>query len=175
MPQLIKRRWSLVLSISLVLVCLLTACTTTPPNTNETTPPTLTWTVHNGTAGTFQTYKGSSNPVIHATQGTQYFITLRADDLGGIKQITLGFSTEWTCSEDGVAQSASSLGVEQVANFSPDSNGNVLTSQFMLNEDTVNFTCNSGFKFDSGADGFSGTSTNFSNKVAKSTLAFAAP
>jgi outer membrane biogenesis lipoprotein LolB len=94
MLRSIKHLWLLGLVASLLIVCALTACTTTIPNTTEKTAPSLTWKVLNRDTNTIQTYTGNASMTV--TQGTDYVVTLVAEDTGGVRQITLGSSSKWT-------------------------------------------------------------------------------
>jgi hypothetical protein len=168
MRQVSRRWWFSFLSIGLVLVGCLTACASNPPNTGETTPPTLTWKVLNEDTKTIQTFT--------ATPGTQYSVTLLVDDPGGVRQLTFDSASAWTCTaSDAQQQHGPSDDVTYMENFSPDSQGNVQTHQFyvvLFTPDLAKFSCQSGWTLSNAMEGFSGTGTNFSNKKAQSGLDF---
>lgn len=179
MPQRIKRIGYLALSVSLTALCALAACASVPPNYSETTAPALTWIVRDA-SGVSQTFTASGS-VIHTTIGTTYTVALRADDSGGLKEITLDENSAWACgSGDTLTQHGPSLGVSHQQGLPLDANGNAETSFTWFANETVgnaapgDFTCQSGSLQDA-ADTYLGTSTNYSSKKATSVLTFTTP
>lgn len=166
----ITRLWFLGLIVSLLAVCALTACTKTTPNTIETTAPTLTWKVLDRATNDTRTYTGNASVTV--TQGTTYTVTLVAADDGGVHQITLGSSSEWTCQDGEVAStSGPSLDKTDVQNLNPDSNNQALTSIFLIRDASLGpYTCQSGYHLTGANETLYGTSTNYANHKAQATL-----
>jgi hypothetical protein len=156
-------------------------CTRTPPNTTEVTAPTLTWNVYNFSDSTSQDFKGDT--WFKAALGTKYRVTLKANDAGGIQQITLGSSREWDCASSDYLKKGGQTDhtapindSTDTQNLVPDSQGNVLTDLVLIRGITIAqgpgqpWTCAGGLDFDCGVTNLSGSSTNFANHKAHASL-----
>lgn len=149
-------------------------CSKVPKPTSDSTPPILTWHIHNQDTSSDTQIVGTGS--VNAKIGDSYQVTLTADDPQGIHEITLGSNTGWQCLDalDNLAQShGPSLGTTDKQDLQPDSQGNVLTSIFLIREASIGpFECQAGFAFSGGSVVFTGTGTNYFNGVTKATLTF---
>lgn len=165
-----KFRWLAGLAILVLLAS--QGCAKVPKPTSDSTPPTLTWSVYNQNTSTTVQINGSGT--LNAKSGESYRVTLTANDPQGIHEITLGSNTGWQCVSGNIAQSAGpGLGVLDKQDLQPDSQNNVLTSIFLIQQANIGpFDCQPGFTFSGASVEFDGTGTNYFNGVTKGTLKF---
>jgi len=179
MLQLILR-WRLffVLSLSLMAVYGLTACTMTTPNPNEKTAPLLTWRILNNTDNTQSTLKGSVQ--VGALAGDSFFIVFVTTDSGGVQQLTLSGLHQITCINaagqtwtTGVIQNFTQvLNANQISGTSATQVPTSLLYPYSFSMPTVS-VCPAGYSL--GAPTFwrfSGSATNYANQQASATLDF---
>ena len=139
------------------------------PNPSEKGAPSLTWTVLNTNTRQITNYPAKAE--ITWAPGDQYFILFKATDSGGIKSMSLGGGSEWTCVASGLEQTAIGDGAQQSATFPPSPTGLVGSYEFLTaNEDPSLWGCESGFSFDGGSAAYNGKASNFANKTAQGTL-----
>jgi hypothetical protein len=135
---------------------------------SDSTPPALVWNVYNHDTGAQADHPGS--PTLNAKRGEHYRIILKAKDSGGVKSIQInpalgGGEMTWTCKAppggENVAQSktATLKGLKQ--NLAPDSNGDVLTSIFLIFELDFSMDCQAGWNFTAGHAQLTGRASNY--------------
>ncbi len=167
----IKSQWlTLIMLMSLLLA---TGCSPAVPKpTSDSTPPTLRWHIINKADNSSQDIQGSGKVAAHS--GDFYVVTFFAEDQQGIHKINLASNTSWQCTSGSTAQNhGPSLGVNNSNTLQPDSQGNVVTSTFLIeNADIGPFDCQSGFTFSGGSLAFSGEGENYFNGTMKATLVF---
>lgn len=138
-----KTRHSFYLSVTITVTCLIfSACTTTTAPTSDTTPPILTWFIHNQTTGDTSSIAG--NGTVNGSMNDTFSITLKAEDPQGIKFIQLGGNGQMLCQGGGpeFPQSTASFALGQDSqSLSPDSSGNVLTSIILIKPVAPETTC----------------------------------
>lgn len=159
---------------AVLVMLMMQGCDKTSAPTSDSTPPTLKWTVIRPDTPN-QTINGSGN--ITAQPGDSFDVTLTAEDPQGIHEISLAATTSWTCSAGDVAQtSGPSLGSPTVQTLSPDSEGNVLTSIFLIED--VNFgpfNCPAGYTLIGATITLLGTGENYFSGVTNGSLVIAMP
>lgn len=161
------------------LVCLtIPSCQTKQPK-SDSTPPTLVWNVFNNGTSAQADHNGS--PTINVKHGEKYRITLKANDPEGVKQIQINPSLgsgelSWTCKAppgpENIAQNKNATLAPMTQNLSPDSNGNVLTSIFLLYDVDFTMACQSGWSFTSGSGKLTGQASNYFNGTTTATISF---
>ena len=161
------------------LVCLaIPSCQTKLPK-SDSTPPSLVWNVLN--TGTSAQADHNGSPTINVKHGEKYRITLKANDPEGVKQIQINPSLgsgelSWTCKAppgpENIAQNKNATLAPMTQNLSPDSNGNVLTSIFLLYDVDFTMACQSGWSFTSGSGKLTGQASNYFNGTTTATISF---
>ena len=163
----------------LTLVCLAVASCKTKQPKSDSTPPTLVWNVFNYSTSAQADHNGS--PTINVKHGEKYRITLKANDPEGVKQIQINPSLgsgelSWTCKAppgpENIAQNKNATLAPMTQNLSPDSNGNVLTSIFLLYDVDFTMACQSGWSFTSGSGKLTGQASNYFNGTTTATISF---
>jgi hypothetical protein len=135
---------------------------------SDSTPPALVWNVYNHDTRAKADHPGS--PTLNAKRGEHYRIILKANDSGGVKSIQINPAIgsgemSWTCKAppggENVAQSktATLKGLKQ--NLAPDSNGDVLTSIFLIFELDFSMDCQAGWNFSAGHAQLTGRASNY--------------
>ncbi len=169
----LRRQFLLVVSVLLLLLTSL-GCEKVPMPTSDSTPPTLKWSVI-PESGPTQQITGSGT--ITALAGETYTVTLTAEDPQGIHEITLGSSTFWQCISGDIGQNhGPSLDASDVQTLQPDSDGNVLTSIFLIRD--VNFgpfNCQSGYTLTGASVTLFGKGENYFGGITEGTLQFTTP
>ncbi len=159
--------------IALMLLWLAAGCSPAIPKpSSDSTPPTLRWHIINKADNSTQDISGSGTIPTH--KGDFFVVTFFAEDPQGIHKIDLASSVAWQCTSGGEASnSGPSLGATTSNTLQPDSQGNVVTSTFLIqNADLGSFNCGSGFTFASANLTFSGQGENYFNGTTKATLTF---
>ena len=143
-----------------------------PKPTSDSTPPTLRWSVLNKADNSTQNISGSGTVTAHI--GAFYVVTFFAEDPQGIHKINLAANKSWQCTSGDTAQNhGPSIGNTDSNTLQPDSQGNVVTSAFLIqNADIGPFDCQSGYTFNGGGLTFSGGGENYFNGTTQATLAF---
>jgi hypothetical protein len=168
------------------LCCLLMAlgftiigCQKVKKPTSDSTPPKLVWNVLNHGTGAQADHPGS--PTIDAKRGEKYRITLKANDPEGVKSIQLNPSLgsgemSWTCKDppggENLAQNKNATLGPMTQNLSPDADGNVLTSIFLIQELDFTMECQSGWSFTSGTAKLTGQASNYFGGSTTETITF---
>jgi hypothetical protein len=146
---------------------------------SDSTPPSLVWNVFNHGTGAQADHVGS--PTLNAKRGESYRITLKAKDTGGVQSIQINPSVgsgelSWQCLDppggENVAANKNAVLGPQSENLSPDSNGMVLSSVFLLYELDLAMECQSGWSFKSGTAHLTGRATNYFGGVTTEELKF---
>lgn len=166
----LKSQWLTL--IALLLLLLVTGCAKATKPTSDSTPPTLRWHILNKADNSAQDISGGGT--INAHIGDFYVVTFFAEDPQGIHKISLGSNVFWQCTSGDIGQNhGPSLGVNKVQTLQPDSQGNVLTSIFLIeNADLSGFACQSGFTYNGGNLTFSGAGENYFSGTTQGKLIF---
>jgi len=146
---------------------------------SDSTPPALVWNVYNYETGAQADHPGS--PTLNAKRGEHYRIILKAKDSGGVSSIkinpTIGSGEmAWTCKAppggENVAQSKTATLTGMTQNLAPDSNGEVLTSIFLIFELDFSMGCQSGWNFSAGHAQLTGRASNYFGGTTTEVLKF---
>jgi len=147
----------------------LIACTTVTPPSSDPTPPVLTWHIENQTTGASSSVTGSGS--VAASVNDSIRITLKADDPQGIQLIELGGGYVTSCQAGDAASSASgSFGTDSQP-LSPDAQGNVLTSIFLIKTVVPDVSCPGGSSWQSTSVSLNGLGRNYFSGTTTGTLA----
>jgi hypothetical protein len=137
---------------------------------SDSTPPTLKWKVYFFETSTEQEITATGQTV-KVKAGKEVRVTLIAEDKdGGVKKISFGGGTTWGCISGGIGQNKSGLLSTDVQNLSPDSDGYVLPSIFLMRSFTMNFDCSSGYTLTGGKYELVGNAENYYGGTANSML-----
>ena len=121
----------------------------TKPNTSDTTPPVIDWTVQNKTQNTEQKFTG--NGVYNAKYGDVLVVIPCADDDGGIKQLEYYTNSSYTCLDGDITQNTGpGLISPTILPLGLDADGNAWKRYCAILNMSLNFGCASGFHFSSG-------------------------
>jgi hypothetical protein len=152
---------------SLVLVGL-AACQKVQKPTSDSAVPTLVWHVENQTQNTTTDITGTGS--VSGAKGDDFRVTLTASEAGGIHEIDLDGGYVRSCSASGLGQAANGdyAPLQQILN--PDSQGNVLTSIFLIDSYTPDVTCNSGFDWTGTTITLDGKAINYYSGTTNGTL-----
>ena len=167
----LKSQWLTL--IMLMLLLLAAGCSPAVPKpTSDSTPPTLRWQILNKADNSSQDISGGGTIAAHI--GDFYVVTFFAEDQQGIHKISLASNVSWQCASGDTAQNhGPSLGSPISQTLQPDSQGNVLTSIFLIqNADLGTFDCQSGYAFNGGNLTFSGQGENYFNGTTPGKLVF---
>lgn len=148
---------------------------------SDDTPPKLIWNVYNLDTEVGNNFNGS--PTINAKHGERYRITLKAEDKnGGVKFIKInpnlgGGETSYTCKPivvtgENIAQSKSGLLGPMTQNLSPDADGKVLTSIFLIYNLDFNMKCQDGWQFVGGSAYLTGQASNYHGGITTEKINF---
>jgi hypothetical protein len=146
---------------------------------SDSTPPALVWNVYNHETGAQADHPGS--PTLNAKRGEHYRIILKAKDPGGVSSIkinpTIGSGEMgWTCKAppggENVAQSKTATLKGMTQNLVPDSNGEVLTSIFLIFELDLSMDCQAGWIFTAGHAQLTGRASNYFGGTTTEVLKF---
>ena len=147
--------------------------------TSDSTPPKLVWNVLNHGTSAQADHPGS--PTINAKRGEKFRVTLKANDPEGVKSIQLNPSLgsgemSWTCKApsggENVAQNKTATLGPLTQDLSPDADGNVLTSIFLIQELDFTLECQAGWIFTSGSVKLTGQASNYFAGTTTETLTF---
>jgi hypothetical protein len=139
----------------------LTGCEKVKKPTSDTTPPTLTWHVENRTQNTSTDINGTGS--VTGKKGDDFRVTLTAKDPQGIQKITMGGGYTKSCKKGSLGQSGQGDFAGKVQNLSPDGDGNVLTSIFLIESYTPDIDCNAGWTWEGTSIGLVGSGVNYLN------------
>lgn len=146
---------------------------------SDSTPPKLVWNVFNHATSAQADHAGS--PTINAKRGESYRITLKAIDPEGVQSIQINPSLGsgemvWTCKAppggENIAQSKNATLAPMTQNLSPDAEGNVLTSIFLIYELNFTMECQAGWSFTSGTAKLTGRASNYFGGTTTGTITF---
>jgi hypothetical protein len=147
---------------------------------SDSTPPSLVWTVFSYDTNATKDHAGS--PDLQAKLGERYRVTLKAKDPQGVKSIQVNPSPgtgeiNWLCNDspggEPLQQAKHALLGPMTQNLSPDSNGYVLTSIFLIHDLDFALTCPSGWTFAGGNAKLTGRATNYHGGVTTAVITFA--
>ena len=145
----------------------------------DSTPPKLVWNVYNYGTNAQADHPGS--PTINAKRGAKFRVTLKANDPEGANWIKINPSLgsgemKWTCKAppggENLGQAHTADLAPMTRTVSPDANGNVLTSIFLLYDLDFKMECQSGWSFTSGSATLTGQASNYFGGVTTETLTF---
>ena len=171
--------WVPVYCFLVVLFLLLGGCQKVKKPTSDSTPPKLIWNVFNHATSAQADHPGS--PTINAKFGEKFRVTLKANDPEGVKSIQLNPNLGsgeivWSCKAppggENAAQTKSATLGPMTQNLSPDADGNVLTSIFLIQELDFTFQCQSGWTFTSGTAKLTGQASNYLGGTTTETITF---
>ncbi len=166
----ITSRW---LALLTLVSLLLAGCSSPVPKpSSDSTPPALRWHVINKADNSTKDISGSGT--LNAQNGDFFVVTLFAEDPQGIHKIGVSWDASWKCSNGSTAQSEGpSLGGRNSNTLQPDSQNNVVTSTFLMENASIGpFDCPAGFTFSGGNVTFAGRGENYFNGTAQATLVF---
>ena len=156
------------LLIAAVLLSSCKGCKTTP-DTNDTTPPTIDWTVMNKTSGVETKVNGSGS--VSVKRGDDLSVTGCVNDQGGVKEIKSSSNFGYSCSAAGIGQNVGpSLGVVETTPLGLDADGKAWSRYCRISALSTNFSCSQGFNFNSGSYSLHLEGKNFANLSANATL-----
>ena len=121
---------------------LLGGCAMTPLPASDSAPPALTWQVRGTETGNTVTV-WNKRPEYSARNDEALYVTLRADDAGGVQRIQLAGVGDITCAPlpNGNAIGGTVDIAAQTQTLSPNAQGFVLTSIFLTGWYNVTDTC----------------------------------
>ncbi len=141
----------------------------TKPNTSDTTPAAITWSIQNRTQGTTTNLTG--NATYNARLGDDLMITACGEDDGGVKQIEHYSNSSYRCEADGIAQQVGpGLVVPTTIPLGLDDKGRAWKRYCAFINVRLQFGCQQGFTFASGSAGVNMKVTNYGNVVANAGL-----
>lgn len=160
------------LPLGALLLLSVPGCKTTAPR-SDATPPTLEWVVTNRTPGPSLNaqvrFNGSGT--VNARRGEEYLVTLNARDPQGIHRIELGGAGEYACRSGSVVRASTIHEDTDEQELNPGPDGQVLTQIFLLrNVGFADWTCQSGYTYQSGQLRLRGRGENYFNGLAGGTL-----
>lgn len=159
-----------ILFFLLIFIFFLSGCDKLKKPASDSTPPTLKWKVYFFETSTEQEVTGTGQ-VVKVKAGKEVRVTLIAEDTdGGVKKITFGGGTTWGCISGGIGQNKSGLLTTDVQNLSPDSDGYVLPSIFLMRNFTMNFDCSPGYTLSGAKYELVGQAENYYGGTANSML-----
>ena len=164
-------KWKNVYLPLLVAALLLSSCNgcKTTPDTNDTTPPTIDWTVANKTSGTETKVNGGGSVTVK--HGDELTVTGCVNDPGGVKEIKSSSNFGYSCSGGGIGQSVGpSLGVVETTPLGLDENGKAWSRYCRISALSTNFSCSQGLSFSSGSYSMNLEGKNFAGLTASATL-----
>jgi hypothetical protein len=133
-----------IVTVSMVMVGL-AACQKVQKPASDSAVPTLVWHVENRTANPPTATDITGDGTVHGVKGDSYRVTLTATEAGGIHEIDMGGGWAGTCAANGLGQNQAGLYQTLQQYLNPDSQGNVLTSIFLIDNYDPEITCGSGF------------------------------
>lgn len=141
----------------------------TKPNTSDTTPASITWSIQNRTRGTTTDLTGNAS--YNARLGDDLMITACANDDGGVKEIEHYSNSSYTCRADGLAQQVGpGLAVPTTVPLGLDDQGRAWKRYCVFINVSLRFGCQSGFTFSNGGASVNMKVTNYGNVVANAGL-----
>lgn len=159
------------LSLSLLVAIVLSSCKgcKTTPNPNDTTPPTIDWTVQNKTSNVETKVNGSGSVTVK--RGDELSITGCVNDDGGVKELKSSSSFGYSCAANGIGQNVGpSLGVVETTPLGLDSDGKAWSRYCRISTVSTGFNCSSGFNYVGGSYAFDLEGKNFANLSVSATL-----
>jgi len=142
-----------------------------PKPSSDSTPPTIRWHVRDSGTGDVQKFTG--NGVVATKRGKHFVVTMKAEDSGGVSEITLGGTTSWLCTMGNLAQQAGpSLEATEKQSLQPDGDGMVLTEVPIIRNVELDFDCQPGYQFKSATRKLMGSGKNYFGGVAQAELVF---
>ena len=146
---------------------------------SDSTPPALAWTVFSYDTNATTSHAGS--PSLQAKWGESYRVTLKANDPQGIKSIqinpTVGSGEiNWVCNDppggESLQQAKDALLGPMTQDLTPDANGYVLTSVFLIHDLDFSLSCQPGWTFGGGTATLTGRATNYYSGVKTEVITF---
>jgi len=155
----------------LIISIILSSCNgcKTTPNANDTTPPTIDWTVIDKTSGVETKVNG--NGTVSVKHGDDLTVTACVNDDGGVKELKSSSNFGYSCSANGIGQNVGpSLGVVETTPLGLDADGKAWSRYCRISALSTDFTCSQGFNFNSGSYSLHLEGKNFANLSANATL-----
>jgi hypothetical protein len=157
-----KSALPLVVSIAACYLILIGCTNLPPPPTSDSTPPVLTWFIHNETTGDSFNIPGSGR--VDARANDTFSITLKVEDPQGVKFIQLGSSFTKTCRggapEFPASNASGGLGVDSQS-LSPDSAGHVLPAIILIRQVAPSTNCPPNMNWTSYKEFLEGLGSNY--------------
>jgi hypothetical protein len=151
-------------------VCVgLVGCVRVVPPQVDTTPPILNWKVENLSSGDTTSFKGQGGVTVKTGDGLR--VTFTVADPEGMKRISLGGGSSFSCRGDGLGQNTAALFATQKVTFSIGPDGKIPTSFFFMVYPSTEEDCNPGFSFAGGSINLSGSGENWLGTVQTGSLA----
>jgi hypothetical protein len=143
------------------LIGLMSGCDKLKKPSSDSTPPKLTWKVYFFETSSEQTVT-SSGQTVKVKKGKEVRVTLIAEDTdGGVSKISFGGGFNYGCISGSEGQNSNGLLSTDVQNLSPDADGYVLPSIFLMRNFTMDFTCNPGYTLTGGKYELVGQAENY--------------
>jgi hypothetical protein len=133
--------------------------------TSDSTAPKLVWNVFNHDTNEQADHTGS--PTLNAKRGQRYRVTLKALDPEGVKSIQINPSLgsgemAWQCQlPPDLGQNKTATLAPMNQDLTPDADGNVLNTIFLIFEMDLAMPCQSGWTFASGSAKLTGAAGNY--------------
>lgn len=146
---------------------------------SDSTPPSLVWNVFNHETRAQADHPGS--PTLNVKRGQAHRIILKAQDPQGVSSIQInptlgGGELWWQCADppggENLAQNKTATLGPSTQNLSPDSEGNVLTSIFLIQELSLTMECQPGWSYVSGGGKLTGRASNYFGGVTTEVITF---
>lgn len=154
----------------LALAVIFSGCDKLKKPASDSTPPTLKWVVYFFDTNTDQ-HITSSGQTVKVKKGQEVRVTLICEDKdGGVSKITFGGGFTYGCTSGSLGQNGNGLLASDVQNLSPDANGYVLPSIFLMRNFTMNFSCNPGYTLTGGKYELAGSGENYYGGTVNSML-----
>ena len=144
---------------------------------SDSTPPVLVWNVMNLLSHEKYDYLGS--PTIDVKHGDIYQVILKAWDPEGVASIKMVPDCSYSCmpvlpgGENVIKAKLCGLSVPMIQNLAPDSDGNVLTSIFLIDQLQFTMVCTqAGYMFTGAIVKRTGEASNYKGGTTTEVLTF---
>ncbi len=157
----------------LIIACLI-SCNSckTQPNRNDTTPPTIDWTIDNVNTGQKTEIKGTGT--VNLKYNDEVVITACVEDDGGVQQISSWSNSSYRCRRGELVQQVGpGLVSTETSPLGLDENGLAWKRYCKLYRVKFNYGCSDGFEFESGSSAYYLEGKNFANLSANGILTIA--
>lgn len=145
----------------------------------DSTPPSLVWNIFNHGTSAQADHPGSPN--LSAQRGETYRIILKANDPEGVQSIQLSPTAgsgelSWQCKDppggENLAQNKTATLGPLTQNLAPDTNGQVLTSIFLIQELDFALPCPPSWSLVAGSAKLTGRASNYFGGTTTAVLTF---